>query len=286
MQRMCCCRWLPQLVGPASNRAAMTRALPAGAFASQRAFEEVQEWLSSRATPTDAAQYEAFAALLQGTAPTAAAGQPPAPRPAAVPHPRQAAGAAGRGPLTPQHPGWSHTATVARHAQGPQGMTAHGSQTTAAPAAAAAATARAAPRTVRIPALELPPAAAEPLPGGAIPTARIAMAGLSHAMSVRVSARLGAVLPESPRRGVTGPLNLTTSHAEHGLKDLYPDLYAATLPAARPRQAPGGSRNFRSEWGEALRQGAGEAWAPYLASSYETCNATVHPPVRWAVWRV
>jgi hypothetical protein len=34
------------------------------------------------------------------------------------------------------------------------------------------------------------------------------------------------------------------------------------------------------QWGESLRQGADEAWAPYLASTYQVANLQVAKPVR------
>jgi hypothetical protein len=33
------------------------------------------------------------------------------------------------------------------------------------------------------------------------------------------------------------------------------------------------------QWGESLRQGADEAWAPYLASTYQVANLQVAKPV-------
>ncbi|KAF6258841.1 hypothetical protein COO60DRAFT_1074463 [Scenedesmus sp. NREL 46B-D3] len=78
--------------------------------------------------------------------------------------------------------------------------------------------------------------------------------------------------------GSNGPrcVNVTTAQAFHGLKELYPDLWAATAPICRPAAAP--NKNFVSEWGESLRQGADEAWAPYLASSYQVANLQVAKP--------
>lgn len=72
-------------------------------------------------------------------------------------------------------------------------------------------------------------------------------------------------------------MNVTTTQAFHGLKELYPDLWRATVPICRPDAAP--NRNFISEWGESLRQGAAEAWAPYLASTYQVANLQVAKPV-------
>jgi hypothetical protein len=63
----------------------------------------------------------------------------------------------------------------------------------------------------------------------------------------------------------------------HGLKDLYPDLWASTVPICRPDPAP--NKNFISEWGESLRQGAGEAWKPYLATTSQLANLQVAKPV-------
>jgi hypothetical protein len=40
-------------------------------------------------------------------------------------------------------------------------------------------------------------------------------------------------------------LNVTTAQAFHGLKELYPDLWAATAPICRPQAAP--NKNFVSE---------------------------------------
>jgi hypothetical protein len=40
-------------------------------------------------------------------------------------------------------------------------------------------------------------------------------------------------------------LNVTTAQAYHGLKELYPDLWAATAPICRPQAAP--NKNFVSE---------------------------------------
>eukprot|EP00879_Flechtneria_rotunda_P001687 GHRR01001847.1.p1 GENE.GHRR01001847.1~~GHRR01001847.1.p1 ORF type:complete len:491 (+),score=205.40 GHRR01001847.1:25-1473(+) len=71
-------------------------------------------------------------------------------------------------------------------------------------------------------------------------------------------------------------VNITTAQAFHGLKELYPDLWADTTPICRPEPAP--NKNFISEWGEALKQGAGEAWAPYLASTYQVANLQVAKP--------
>jgi hypothetical protein len=175
-------------------------------------------------------------------------------------------------------------------------------------------------------------------------------------------------------------LNVTTAQAFHGLKELYPDLWAATAPICRPQAAP--NKNFVSEvrllqhgavqcsgpavqlllagtlawccalallpvhctaaalllfvllpalfsacahtfwrqdstqccccchgccsaarpildtdscccccsrcflqWGESLRQGSDEAWAPYLASSYQVANLQVAKPVSWPNYR-
>lgn len=72
-------------------------------------------------------------------------------------------------------------------------------------------------------------------------------------------------------------VNITTSQAMHGLKDLYPDLWASTVPICRPDPAP--NNNFISAWGESLRQGAGEAWAPYLATTSQLANLQVAKPV-------
>lgn len=40
-------------------------------------------------------------------------------------------------------------------------------------------------------------------------------------------------------------MNVTTAQAFHGLKELYPDLWAATAPICRPEAAP--NKNFVSE---------------------------------------
>jgi len=72
-------------------------------------------------------------------------------------------------------------------------------------------------------------------------------------------------------------VNITTSQAMHGLKDLYPDMWASTVPICRPDPAP--NKNFISEWGESLRQGAGEAWKPYLATTSQLANLQVAKPV-------
>jgi hypothetical protein len=63
----------------------------------------------------------------------------------------------------------------------------------------------------------------------------------------------------------------------HGLKDLYPDLWANTVPICRPDPAP--NKNFISEWGESLRQGSGDAWKPYLATTNQLTNLQVAKPV-------
>lgn len=55
------------------------------------------------------------------------------------------------------------------------------------------------------------------------------------------------------------------------------DAAAITAVVTRPDAAP--NKNFISEWGESLRQGAAEAWAPYLASTYQVANLQVAKPV-------
>lgn len=84
---------------------------------------------------------------------------------------------------------------------------------------------------------------------------------------------LGSNLKGSGLRSV----NITTSQAMHGLKDLYPDLWASTVPICRPDPAP--NKNFISEWGESLCQGSGEAWKPYLATTSQLANLQVAKPV-------
>lgn len=73
------------------------------------------------------------------------------------------------------------------------------------------------------------------------------------------------------------PLSVSTTKASYGLKDLYPDLWTRTVPICRPDPAP--NKNFVSEWGESLRQGADEAWKPYLGSTYEVTNEQVYAKV-------
>jgi len=73
-------------------------------------------------------------------------------------------------------------------------------------------------------------------------------------------------------------INITSAQAFHGLRELYPDLWAATTPICRPQPAP--NKTYISEWGDSLKQGAAEAWAPYLASSYQVANLQVAKPVR------
>lgn len=77
--------------------------------------------------------------------------------------------------------------------------------------------------------------------------------------------------------GFKKSVNITTSQAMHGLKDLYPDMWASTVPICRPDPAP--NKNFISEWGESLRQGAGEAWKPYLTTTSQLANLQVAKPV-------
>lgn len=90
-----------------------------------------------------------------------------------------------------------------------------------------------------------------------------------------------AQLPGRARSAGLKSVNITTSQAMHGLKDLYPDLWASTVPICRPDPAP--NKNFISEWGESLRQGAGEAWKPYLATTSQLANLQVAKPVS-ALW--
>lgn len=54
-------------------------------------------------------------------------------------------------------------------------------------------------------------------------------------------------------------------------------IAASHCPGHRPDPAP--NKNFISEWGESLRQGAGEAWAPYLATTSQLANLQVAKPV-------
>jgi hypothetical protein len=65
------------------------------------------------------------------------------------------------------------------------------------------------------------------------------------AATARISERAAAMAaaPPAPKGGA---LDITTAMAAFGLKDLYPDLWANTLPICRPEAAP--NRNFRSEW--------------------------------------
>jgi hypothetical protein len=81
----------------------------------------------------------------------------------------------------------------------------------------------------------------------------------------------------SPRE--RDPLSVSTTKASYGLKDLYPDLWTRTVPICRPDPAP--NKNFVSEWGESLRQGAEEAWKPYLGSTYEVTNEQVYAKVSY-----
>ena len=89
--------------------------------------------------------------------------------------------------------------------------------------------------------------------------------------------KFGTSHTSSTSSGTSDPLAVTTTMAAHGLKELYPDLWHSTLPICRPEAAP--NKNFISEWGQALQQGAGEAWKPYLASTYQVANDQVHKPV-------
>lgn len=56
-----------------------------------------------------------------------------------------------------------------------------------------------------------------------------------------------------------------------------PGLPWPSVRTCRPDPAP--NKNFISEWGESLRQGAGEAWKPYLATTSELANQQVAKPV-------
>jgi hypothetical protein len=70
---------------------------------------------------------------------------------------------------------------------------------------------------------------------------------------------------------------ITNNQAVHGLKDLYPSLWGRTIPICCPDPAP--NQTFISEWGESLRQGSGEAWRPYLATTNQLANLQVAKPV-------
>lgn len=86
-----------------------------------------------------------------------------------------------------------------------------------------------------------------------------------------------ALPPKTSKPSGLKSVNITTSQAMHGLKDLYPDLWANTVPICRPDPAP--NKNFISEWGESLRQGSGDAWKPYLATTNQLTNLQVAKPV-------
>ncbi|GBF90561.1 hypothetical protein Rsub_03133 [Raphidocelis subcapitata] len=172
-------------------------------------------------------------------------------------------------PASAESPGWMHTATVARGGRAASAAPAGGG-------AAASAAAAAAGDNLRLPLDRLAVAPADAAAAAA--AAAEAAASPPLTTSARISARAAAMAaaPPPPKLGAGAITNLTTSMASHGLKDLYPDLWANTLPICRPEAAP--NKNFVSDWGEALRQGAGETWAPFLASTYTVANAQVHKP--------
>jgi hypothetical protein len=105
--------------------------------------------------------------------------------------------------------------------------------------------------------------------------------GFGAAQNPKAGAASGTASHPPLGSNLKGPgrqsVNITTSQAMHGLKDLYPDLWASTVPICRPDPAP--NKNFISEWGESLRQGAGEAWKPYLATTSQLANLQVAKPV-------
>ena len=108
------------------------------------------------------------------------------------------------------------------------------------------------------------------------PTLKPKTAGAASSTPAAGGGSIGSGFASEGQSGFKS-VNITTSQAMHGLKDLYPDLWATTVPICRPDPAP--NKNFISEWGESLRQGADEAWKPYLATTTQLTNLQVAKPV-------
>jgi hypothetical protein len=96
-----------------------------------------------------------------------------------------------------------------------------------------------------------------------VPTAAAAAAEpprLSATATLSARAAAAAAAPPAPKMG---PLDITSSAASYGLKDLYPDLWANTLPICRPEAAP--NKNFVSDWWAGRGRGEAEGCGPLKA---------------------
>lgn len=133
---------------------------------------------------------------------------------------------------------WLHSATVAAAAAGRRAGEQQEEQRPVSAAAAAAGTSAPAGSGA---ALSLPLQKITGVSGAAV-DAQPESPLLSPA---QVSARAAAAVaaPPAPKMGT---IDITTSVASYGLKDLYPDMWANTLPICRPEAAP--NKNFVSDW--------------------------------------
>lgn len=98
------------------------------------------------------------------------------------------------------------------------------------------------------------------------------------AAAPRMSSTLAASAAERCRPSTAGCTRaadwLTTNEQFYGLRDAYPDLYAAALRATQALPVDAGT--FRSEYAESLKNGARDFWKRYLCTTYESANQQLH----------
>jgi hypothetical protein len=100
------------------------------------------------------------------------------------------------------------------------------------------------------------------------------------------AAAAAALAPKArkPRRGetldpplhVSDAANMTSVQAAHGMSSFYPKTYAKAEEAGRAVPEP--NMNFKSAWGESLKNRASETWAPLLKTMKTVVDESVWGP--------